>query len=247
MAKSANARSDWSALVLALNVPLTSAADAPPSQSVRRGPAKRYVKEDYPVPELYPAGGFTLNKGLVYAFVRQESRFNPYAVSSAGAVGLMQLRPAAAARAAGDDKLSENIIPLFDGPTNLRIGQDHIAWLMERGLGGGPEAYDLLRVVAAYNAGAGTVLKTVSRAGPGADSLLIMRACPPARRANMWKRSWRPTGSIRGCSTAAAPPWTPWRGATRSSTCGWIDRARTLIRPFGLVFHPQSRSVKSKA
>jgi soluble lytic murein transglycosylase-like protein len=49
---------------------------------------------------------------------------------------------------------------------------------MERALGGGPEAYDMLRAVAAYNAGAGTVLNTLKKVGPGADSLLVMESMP---------------------------------------------------------------------
>jgi soluble lytic murein transglycosylase-like protein len=94
-------------------------------------------------------------------------------------MGLMQVRPVAAARAAGDDKLLVNPLPLLDGPTNLRVGQDYFIWLMERALGGGPDSYDVLRAVAAYNAGAGTVLNTLKKLGPGGpDSLLVMESMP---------------------------------------------------------------------
>eukprot|EP01035_Chromulina_nebulosa_P006601 gene6601-8924_t len=115
----------------------------------RRGP------EDYPTPDLWPEGGFTLDRALVYALVWKESRFNAYAVSGAGAMGLMQVRPVAAARAAGDDKLLVNPLPLLDGPTNLRVGQDYFTWLMERALGGGPEAYDVLHAGRGREVGAG--------------------------------------------------------------------------------------------
>ncbi|MDP1737617.1 MAG: lytic transglycosylase domain-containing protein [Caulobacter sp.] len=178
LAKTPAERQQWQALVLALNAPLTTAADAAPPPSARRPPTRR-PPETYPAPELWPEGGFTLDKALVYALVWKESRFNSFAVSGAGAMGLMQVRPVAAARAAGDDKLLLNPMPLLDAPTNLRVGQDYFIWLMERALGGGAEAYDILRAVAAYNAGAGTVLNTIKKLGGGeVDSLLLMESLP---------------------------------------------------------------------
>ncbi|MDO8296327.1 MAG: lytic transglycosylase domain-containing protein [Caulobacter sp.] len=177
LARTPAERQQWQALILALNAPITTAADAAPTPSARRPPSRR-PPETYPAPELWPEGGFTLDKALVYALVWKESRFNAFAVSGAGAMGLMQVRPVAAARAAGDDKLLVNPMPLLDAPTNLRVGQDYFIWLMERALGGGPEAYDVLRAVAAYNAGAGTVLNTLKKIGPDADSLLVMESLP---------------------------------------------------------------------
>lgn len=179
-AKAATERRQWEALVLALNAPITTAADTTPTLSLRRPgpPPRRRAPTDYPAPELFPSGGWTLDRALVYALVWKESGFNEYAVSGAGAMGLMQVRPVAAARAAGDDHLILNPMPLLDGPTNLRVGQDYFTWLMERGLGGGPEAYDVLRAVAAYNAGAGTVLNTLKKVGPDADTLLLVESLP---------------------------------------------------------------------
>lgn len=174
-------RREWRALLLALNAPLTSDADRPrPAPAISPGSRRprRSGPDEYATPELWPDGGFTINKALVYSLVRKESGFNPFAVSNAGAVGMMQLLPASAARAAGDDNLLTNILPLFDGPTNLRIGQDYFTWLMERGLGGGPAGYDVLRAVAAYNAGAGTVLNTIKKLGGDCDSLLLIECLP---------------------------------------------------------------------
>lgn len=179
-AKTAAERRQWESLILALNAPITTAADTTPVASVRRPTAapRRRPPADYPTPELFPSGGWTLDRALVYALVWKESGFNPYAVSGAGAMGLMQVRPVAAARAAGDDQLLANPMPLLDGPTNLRVGQDYFTWLMERGLGGGPEGYDVMRAVAAYNAGAGTVLNTIKKVGPDADTLLLVESLP---------------------------------------------------------------------
>ncbi|ODT64488.1 transglycosylase SLT domain-containing protein [Phenylobacterium sp.] len=168
-------RSQWMSLILALNAPLTSDADIAKALPVTRGT----LEIDYPTPDLAPKFGFTIDKALVYAIVRQESRFNPAAVSSAGAVGLMQLMPEAAARAAGDDKLKTDMSPMFDPAFNLRVGQDYLTWLMERGVG-----YDILRTVAAYNGGPGTLLKTAKMVGDEADSLLLIECLPSAETRN---------------------------------------------------------------
>ena len=165
------ARADWSALTLALN------ARAPFNAG---RPVKKIGGEDYPLPDLAPKGGFTLNKALVYALVRQESRFDPMAVSGAGAVGLMQLMPVAAARAAGDDKLLADNTPLFDPAFNLRVGQDYFTWLMDRGL----QSPDLLRAVAAYNGGPGTLLKVQQQLGADCDSLLLIESLPALETRN---------------------------------------------------------------
>ena len=134
--------------------------------------SRRPVAEDYPTPELFPVGGFTLDPALVYAISRQESRFNPFAVSRAGAMGLMQVRPDAAARAAGDDMLLSDPFPLLDGPTNLRIGQDHFTWLMEKLVG-----FDLLSAIASYNCGPAPVMKLQKTLGLN-DSLMLIESLP---------------------------------------------------------------------
>ncbi|RYF93230.1 MAG: lytic transglycosylase domain-containing protein [Caulobacteraceae bacterium] len=178
LARSETSQNDWKTLAAALKAPMQVAAAPTPVSSLAKKKARPYRAEPYDVPELYPDGGFTLDKALVYALVRQESRFNPYAYSHAGAVGLMQVRPTSAAEAAGDDHLLYNIMPLFDPPVNLRIGQDYMSWLMKRGLGGGDDSYDLFRVVAAYNGGAGAVIKTRKRMEADADALLFMESLP---------------------------------------------------------------------
>lgn len=166
-------RSLWTSLIMALNAPLSAAADM--ASAVSR---PRVTQISYPTPVLEPKSGFTIDKALVYAIVNQESRFNPEARSPAGATGLMQLMPEAAARAAGDDKLKLDQSPLLDPAFNLRVGQDYVTWLMERGVG-----YDLLRTVAAYNGGPGTLLRTAQQVGED-DSLLIIESLPAQETRN---------------------------------------------------------------
>ncbi len=150
------------------------------TDSAARPAASTVDARAYPLPDLAPKGGFTLDPALVYALVRQESAFNPMATSRAGAVGLMQLMPQAAARAAGDDKLLADMSPMFDPATNLRVGQDYFTWLIERGL----NDFDLLRAVAAYNGGAGSLLKAAELLGPDPDTLLLIESLPAQETRN---------------------------------------------------------------
>jgi soluble lytic murein transglycosylase len=62
---------------------------------LRRGlPFERYAFPDFGVPE-YQQIGPEVEACVVYAIIRQESAFNPRVVSSANAIGLMQVTPAA--------------------------------------------------------------------------------------------------------------------------------------------------------
>lgn len=169
LARASQERRNWEGLINAMGAAaMPNGLTAPRYQTLG----------DYQAPPLEPANGFTVDKALVYAIVRQESAFNPQAVSPVGAVGLMQLMPASAALATGNDKLKVNHKPLFDPATNLRAGQDYLAWLMDRGVG-----TDLLRIVAAYNGGPGAVLNTQARIGED-DSLLLIECLPALETRN---------------------------------------------------------------
>jgi soluble lytic murein transglycosylase-like protein len=165
-AGSAPARKQWISLGLALNAPLTSAADL-----TRKG-RSRFDLAQFPAPDLQPQGGFTLDRALVYAIVRQESGFREDASSSANAYGLMQLTAPTAARVVGDDKLAKDPSPLRDPGFNLRVGQDYMTTLLNITQG------DVLRAVASYNSGPGTILKTAKKMDPDADSLLVFESMP---------------------------------------------------------------------
>jgi soluble lytic murein transglycosylase-like protein len=137
----------------------------------------RFNPADYPMPTLSPRDGFTLDPALVYAIVRQESRFNPDAVSRVGAVGLMQVMPSTAALVTGDGH-SVRTKSLRDPGANLRIGQDYFTWLLQHGVGN-----DLLAAVAAYNGGPGTLLKTQAQLGED-DALMMIESLPAQETRN---------------------------------------------------------------
>ena len=165
-------RRGWVALATALETPM-GALQADP-----------IADGDYPAPVLNPRGGFTIDPAMVYAIVRQESRFDPNARSHVGATGLMQLMPATAAYVAGDDRLKLDTSPLRDPATNLRLGQDYFASLLRQA-----DIDDcVLRAVAAYNGGPGTLLRTVKSLGDDTDALMLIETLPFAETRNYVER-----------------------------------------------------------
>lgn len=93
-----------------------------------------------------------MDKATVLAIIRQESEFDPQAVSPAGARGLMQLMPRTAAETARKLGISHSEGMLTSQPYhNIRLGSAYLQSLMGRFDG----AYPL--VFAAYNAGGSRV------------------------------------------------------------------------------------------
>ncbi|MGQ0664219.1 MAG: transglycosylase SLT domain-containing protein [Pseudomonadota bacterium] len=108
----------------------------------------------YPVPRWQPIGGYEVDRALVFAFMRQESAFNPQAVSPKGARGLMQLMPQTAAFMDGRT-FRGRAEGLFDPELNVTLGQRYIKHLLENEVVQG----DLIRLAAAYNGGPGNLAR----------------------------------------------------------------------------------------
>jgi len=86
---------------------------------------------------------YDVDTDLVKAVIQNESAYDPDAVSSAGALGLMQLMPATAANLGVENPLNPE--------ENIEVGVKLLRELLNQ-FGG-----NLTNVVAAYNAGAGAV------------------------------------------------------------------------------------------
>jgi soluble lytic murein transglycosylase-like protein len=118
--------------------PRTARNAAPGRAASNRGDTealRRIVQETADRHQVDPA--------LVNAMIEAESSWNPRAVSSKGAQGLMQLIPATADRFSVRD--------VFDPAQNIEGGVKYLRWLLERYNG------DLEKSLAAYNAGEGVV------------------------------------------------------------------------------------------
>jgi len=100
-----------------------------------------------------------IEPGLAFEIVRLESRFNPQAVSSVGAIGLAQVMPRTAVLY--DSTITRD--SLFDPATNLRIGFRFFRDLLER------YDYDLRLALLAYNRGPGRVGDIIARGGDPAN------------------------------------------------------------------------------
>jgi len=127
----------------------------------------------FPLPPYTPKEGFVVEPALVYGFMRQESAFNPRARSYVGAMGLMQLMPGTATyvvRQFLPDRAGTNP---YEPSFNVSMGQQYIRSL----LGGDGYSNDLIKVVAAYNAGPGNVNKWMA-SDAAHDPLLFAASIP---------------------------------------------------------------------
>lgn len=127
---------------------------------------------------------FKVSPSLIFAVMRTESNFNPFAVSSAPAYGLMQLVPTSGGRDAYRRAKGKDTIPsrdyLFDPENNIELGSAYLNVL----------SYNLLEqidnevsreycVISAYNTGPRNVFKAF--AGDSIAALnQINRLKPPA-------------------------------------------------------------------
>lgn len=123
----------------------------------------------YPISPWQPESGYRVDKALIHAIARQESRFDPMAESPSGALGLMQLIPSTARSVGLQDKDD-----LENPAINLELGQRYLLKLQkERAV-----RNDIFRLLIAYNGGPGNLKKWSARWPAVNDPLLFVELIP---------------------------------------------------------------------
>jgi len=110
-----------------------------------------------------------VSRSLIYAVIKTESSFNPYAVSSAPAYGMMQLVPSSGGREAYRKAKGEDVMPskeyLFDANNNIELGATYLGVLLNdsplRAIRN-PVSREYC-AIAAYNTGPSNVFRAFSK------------------------------------------------------------------------------------
>jgi soluble lytic murein transglycosylase len=126
-----------------------------------------YVRQAYPtLGNSVPGDLWSLSHGIA----RQESSYDPYAVSHAGARGMMQLMPGTAREQAGKMGVGYDSYRLVSDPDyNVMLGSAYFRRMMNMWGGNVPLA------VASYNAGYGNVRKWVNAYGDPRSQVDVLK------------------------------------------------------------------------
>ncbi|MFQ5534620.1 MAG: transglycosylase SLT domain-containing protein [Sphingomonadales bacterium] len=186
------------------------------SDLLAEGTAGSWDSVRYPVPDWEPEGGFSLDKAVLFAVIRQESRFNSRAISSAGARGLMQLMPGTASFIAHDRSLRHvNKTKLYTPDFNMALGQRYLEHLVELDY----IDRNMFLVVGAYHGGPGNISRWLRNVRHGDDWLLFIETIPGPRTrdyiekvlSNLWiyrMRLGQPTPTLDAVATGDWPLYT---------------------------------------
>jgi soluble lytic murein transglycosylase len=167
------------------------------------------VREGWPMPVTPPAD--ILEPAIAYGIMRQESSFDPTAVSGSGAMGLMQLMPGTA-RLTGQ----KNGLPYsnpFEPSQNMALGTTYLAGLIQQ------FGNCLPLAIAAYNGGPGNVSNWLALNGDpelgknpgGADIIDWVEEIPFSETRNYVQRVSEGITIYRALLTGTAEqPVQPW-------------------------------------
>ena len=151
--------------------------------------AQADAADRYPNPHWTPVNGWRVDPALAFGHIVQESAFRSTAVSTPGAVGLMQVLPVTAQQMSDATGVPYSRSSLTDPRYNLEFGQSFI----ERMRSSSATAGQLPRVIASYNAGPLPVARWASINDKG-DPVLWIESIPywetryyvPSVMRNMW-------------------------------------------------------------
>lgn len=162
------------------------------------------LRSGWPLPYTPPDS--TLPKGFVMGLMRQESSFNPDAISPSNAIGLMQLKPSTAAdmvRVAGLPASAATVTGLRNPQNNMQLGTAYLLHMQDRF---GPV---IPYMAAAYNGGPTRLAKWLTTAGDpaynGADMEQMIdwvENIPYAETRNYVQRVWENMVVYKALGTA---------------------------------------------
>ena len=130
--------------------------------------------ERFPLPDWQPLNGWKIDKALMYAYVRQESCFNPNAKSAVGARGVMQIMPATGQIMAKSNGMVWSLNKMDNVSYNLALGQHYLRHLMTL-----PAiSKNLIYLAVAYNGGPGHLIQWKKQTQYTTDSLMFIESIP---------------------------------------------------------------------
>lgn len=155
----------------------------------------------YPVPPWQPHTGFRMDRALLYAVMRKESRFQPVARSGAGARGLMQIMPRTARFVAERNNLRYTDYNFSRPAWSLNVAQQYLRYLLDhRSVDG-----SLIKLLTAYNAGPGNLQRWQREVAHEGDPLLFIESIPSAETRRYVEAVMRNLWFYRGRLDEAAP------------------------------------------
>jgi soluble lytic murein transglycosylase len=166
------------------------------------------IREGWPAP-VSPPGG--VEPAVALGIMRQESSFDPTAISGAGARGLMQLMPGTARRTARQNGIAYD--NLFDPAQNMALGTAYLSGLIQ------DFGNCLPLAIAAYNAGPTNVANWLAENGDpeqktasgGANIIDWIEEIPFSETRNYVQRVTESIVVYRALQTGSADnPLTPW-------------------------------------
>ena len=206
----------WRPLGLVAALAMHGAAAAQPERGATTGVAEFGMAGGVVDPRHIEAAAarFALPGELVRAVIAAESDGRPDAVSSAGAMGLMQLMPGTWAMLRA--RLGLGPDP-FDPADNILAGAAYLRELLDR--------YGDPGFLAAYNAGPGRYEESLAgRPLPAETRAYVARIATHLQRQGLWARdggsaSSRATGGTR-MTGLFPPPWPSALGQTSADEVG---------------------------
>ncbi len=193
-------------------------------------PASTAVR--YPLPDWTPAGGFTVDRALIFAMVRKESDFRIRARSHAGAGGLMQVMPATASYISKNRRLlRRDRYRLYEPEFNMALGQQYIEYLLDSEIVEG----NLFMALAAYNGGPGSLVEWRNEVIYEQDPLLFIesigfyetRSYIERVMANLWLYRMRLGQETPSLDAIASGAWPVLEALDTEHTTDAVKQAQT--------------------